>query len=170
MASPTAPASLWSRKRDLIYFSFFAIHVPIIFLVDAAPILPTALQSNLSHTLRQFYIDTYHDKFFEEPPAPWFYFFILMELFYHVPVSVWALGGLKRDDPLVPLHLLIFGLQAFLTSTVCLVEVWSWADRTVAQKQNISMLYGPYVALGAFMALDMFFRLRTRLLVKSKKE
>lgn len=52
------------------------------------------------------------------------------------------------DDPLVPLHLLIFGLQAFLTSTVCLVEVWSWADRSVAQKQNISMLYGPYVALG----------------------
>lgn len=52
------------------------------------------------------------------------------------------------DDPLVPVHLLIFGLQAFLTSTVCLVEVWNWADRTVAQKQNISMLYGPYVALG----------------------
>lgn len=71
-------------------------------MVDAAPILPTALQSNLSHTLRQFYIDTYHDKFFEEPPAPWFYFFILMELFYHVPVSVWALGGLKRGADLHP--------------------------------------------------------------------
>ncbi|PYH96524.1 integral membrane protein [Aspergillus ellipticus CBS 707.79] len=170
MATPTAAASLWSRKCDLIYFLFFAIHVPIIFLVDAAPILPSFLQSDLSHSLRQFYITTYHDKFFEEPPAPWFYSFLLMELFYHVPLSVWALRGLKHDHPLIPAHLLVFGVQACLTSAVCLVEVWSWEDRSLVQKQNISMLYGPYVALGAFMALDMFSRLRGRLLGKPKTE
>ena len=73
-------------------------------MVDAAPILPSFLQSNLSHTLREFYINTYHDKFFEEPPAPWFHFFILMELFYHVPLSIWAIGGLKRGAELLLHH------------------------------------------------------------------
>ncbi|PYH48921.1 EXPERA domain-containing protein [Aspergillus saccharolyticus JOP 1030-1] len=170
MAIATAPVSLWSRKRDLVYFAFFAIHVPIIFLVDAAPILPAFLQSDLSVTLREFYIDTYHDKFFEETPTAWFTFFLLMELFYHVPLSIWALRGLKKDNPLVPVNLLVFGVQSFLTSAICLVEVWSWTDRSVVQKQNITMLYGPYVALGAFMAVDMFCRLRERLGLKSKLE
>jgi hypothetical protein len=49
---------------------------------------------------------------------------------------------------LVPVHLLIFGVQAFVTSLTCLVEVWNWPDRSVAEKQQITSLYGPYVALG----------------------
>lgn len=28
------PLSLWSRKRDLVYFVFFVIHVPIIFCMS----------------------------------------------------------------------------------------------------------------------------------------
>ncbi|KAF7171557.1 hypothetical protein CNMCM6106_005905 [Aspergillus hiratsukae] len=91
-----------------------------------------------------------------------------MELFYHAPLSIWAIPALLRDNPMVPVHLLAFGVQAFVTSLACLVEVWSWADRTVVQKRSITMLYGPYVALGAFMALDMVFRLRGRLLPKRK--
>jgi hypothetical protein len=52
------------------------------------------------------------------------------------------------DHPLIPVHLLIFGIQAFVTSLTCLIDVWSWPDRTTAEKQQITYLYGPYVALG----------------------
>lgn len=48
----------------------------------------------------------------------------------------------------MPVQLLIFGVQAFVTSLTCLVEVWNWPDRSVAEKQQITSLYGPYVALG----------------------
>ncbi|KAL3471856.1 transmembrane protein 6/97 [Aspergillus californicus] len=162
---------LWSRKRDLMYFGFFAIHIPIILMVDAVPVLPSLLENSISLQLRDCYIDTFQDKFFEGPVPAWFTSFIWMELCYHLPLSVWALGAILRDDPLVPLHLLIFGFQSFITSWTCLVEVWDWKDRTVEQKQNLTMLYAPYVALGAFMALDMFLRLRARLLLdKSKRE
>ncbi|OGM50611.1 integral membrane protein [Aspergillus bombycis] len=164
-------ASLISRKRDLIYFIFFAIHLPIIFLVDTVPLLPSLLQTNLSHHIRSYYIATYHDKFFSEPAPAWFSTYIAMELVYHAPLSLWALGALLRDDPLVPMHLLVFGVQSFVTSSACLAEVWGWDDRTVAQKQDLTMLYAPYVMLGAFMALDMLFRLRGKLLgTKSKSE
>lgn len=49
---------------------------------------------------------------------------------------------------MVPVHLLVYGVQAVVTSLTCLVEMWHWQDRTVAEKQNLTMLYGPYVALG----------------------
>ncbi|KAL3437037.1 transmembrane protein 6/97 [Aspergillus tetrazonus] len=185
---------LWSRKRDLVYFGFFAIHIPIIFLVDAVPVLPGLLDNAVSRQLRDFYTATYRDKFFEDSIPAWFTSYTWMEILYHVPLSIWALGALLRasysasdifdpdswlirilnliDDPLVPVHLLVFGFQSFITSLTCLIEVWSWEDRTVAEKQNLTTLYGPYVALGAFMALDMFGRIQSSLLRlnKSKRE
>lgn len=95
------------------------------------------------------------------------------------------------DHPLVPVHLLVFGIQAFITTLTSLVVVWSWTDRSVAEKQQLTMLYAPYMALGmynpkgrsdrmsklvpnhiigGFMALDMVFRLRDKLMPKSKRE
>jgi len=57
---------------------------------------------------------------------------------------------MRVDDPMVPVHLLVFGVQSFVTSLPCLAEVWSWTDRTVVEKQDLTMLYSPYVALGMF--------------------
>ncbi|KAI9367287.1 transmembrane protein 6/97 [Aspergillus egyptiacus] len=153
--------TLWSRKRDLIYFGFFAIHIPIILLVDAVPALPGLLENSVSLQLRSFYIDSFRDKFFEGPTPAWFTTFTWMEICYHLPLSVWALGALLKDDPLVPLHLLVFGFQSFITSWTCLFEVWDWEDRTVAEKQNLTMLYAPYVALGTHASFLIFFRART---------
>jgi hypothetical protein len=31
MTSPSSSASIWSRKRDLVYLIFFIIHIPTIF-------------------------------------------------------------------------------------------------------------------------------------------
>ena len=73
------------------------------------------------------------------------------------------------DHPLVPVHLLIFGVQAFVTSLTCLVDVWSWVDRTAGEKVQLTYLYAPYVALGALMALDMVFRLRGSLVPDKSK-
>ncbi|KAE8145255.1 putative integral membrane protein [Aspergillus avenaceus] len=157
--------SLLSRKCDLVYFIFFAIHLPIIFLIDAVPLLPSFLQFDVSHQLRSYYVATYHDKFMSGPAPLWFTTFIAMEVLYHAPLSL-----IPTDDPLVPVHLLVFGTQSFVTTSACLAEVWGWDDRTVAQKQNLTMLYAPYALLGALMALDMISRLRVSLLGKSKRE
>ncbi|KAG0156625.1 Integral membrane protein, putative [Penicillium digitatum] len=161
--------SICTRKRDLVYLLFFVIHVPIILLIDTVPLLPPILQTNLSHQLREFYITTYRDKFFEDPPI-WFTVFIWMELLYHLPLSIWATRGLLEGHPLVPVHLLVFGIQAFITTLTSLVVMWSWTDRSAAEKQQLTMLYAPYLALGGFMALDMVFRLRDKLMPKSKRE
>ena len=54
----------------------------------------------------------------------------------------------ELDNPLVPVNLLAWAVEAFVTSSACLMDVWSWDDRSVEQKSNITMLYAPYVALG----------------------
>jgi len=93
----TTPFSFPTRKRDCAYLIFFATHIPIIFLIDTVPLQPSYLVNNLSLNLRDFYITTYRDKFFSEPPT-WFTAFIWMELLYHVPLSLWAVFGLLRGE------------------------------------------------------------------------
>lgn len=63
--------------------------------VDLAPIYPEAFKPQFITTLREFYIATYADRFFTQPPA-WFNMYMYMELIYHVPLSVWAIGALIR--------------------------------------------------------------------------
>lgn len=60
--------SLLSRKRDLVYFVFFCIHIPVMLLVDLYPLWPTSLVPDFMTGLRQFYVNTYKDQFFVSPP------------------------------------------------------------------------------------------------------
>ncbi|KAM0708580.1 hypothetical protein Q7P35_005232 [Cladosporium inversicolor] len=166
------PRSIFSRKRDLVYLIFFIIHVPIVFCVDLAPLYPASLKPEFITTLREWYISTYADRFFTQPPA-WFNFYMYMELVYHVPLSVWAIGALIRDDPRVPVHLLVYAVQTALTTATCIADYMSWSDYLNSQKIELGKLYVPYLALSVFMAVDMLGRLHAvvgeRKVVRDKK-
>ncbi|CAG8883232.1 unnamed protein product [Penicillium nalgiovense] len=193
---PTCPSALVNGTWPIFYFSN-----------RHSPLLPTFLQTNLSHQLREFYITTYRDKFFEDPQhgspssSGWsccttsqsrygqfgvclkvFYSLLSSSRSYIVHRTMYILVSLSIQSsppptptstshhPLVPVHLLVFGIQAFITTLTSLVVVWSWTDRSVAEKQQLTMLYAPYMALGGFMVLDMVFRLRDKLMPKTKRE
>lgn len=49
--------------------------------------------------------------------------------------------------------MLVWAIQTFVTTFTCVVEVWSWADRTTDQKMNISLLYVPYMIFGELIPL-----------------
>lgn len=119
--------------------------------------------------LRQWYITTYRDQFFISPPA-WFTMYIWMELFYHVPLSVWALGALIRgmsqtsrlclvvlmffeDDPKVPIHLLIYAMQTAVTTATCIADYLSWSGFSNAEKIELGKLYVPYLMVCKFNPL-----------------
>jgi len=91
-----------------------------------------------------------------------------MELVYHVPLSVWAVGALLRgrqywellegleteklischvDDPKVPLHLLIYAMQTAVTTATCIADYLSWSGFSNTQKIELGKLYVPYLAL-----------------------
>lgn len=66
-------------------------------VVDIVPFSPPHLTPTFVLRIRDFYIETFHDKFFEDPPA-WFRAYNLMEVVYHTPLSVWAIRGLLRGE------------------------------------------------------------------------
>ncbi|EFW15200.1 hypothetical protein D8B26_004469 [Coccidioides posadasii str. Silveira] len=156
------------NAADVLYIAFFAIHLVVMFAVDLVPLYPDSIRPAALDTLRDFYIDKYHDKFFSEPPQ-WFRAYILMEAFYHVPASILIIRGFLKEDAFVSVHLLVWAVQASLTTLTCLVDVWDWTDRTFEEKSSLTLLYGPYLAFSVLAGLDMFCRLR-RTFGKSKRD
>lgn len=97
-----------------------------------------------------------------------------LELFYHLPISVWAVGALLRsripsfalyhfltklDDPKVPLHLLIFALETAITTLTCLAEMLSWTTHSAEQKIQLCYLYVPYLALGKLLVWKVVYHI-----------
>ena len=50
-------------------------------VVDLFPFYPEHLRPAFMQTLRTFYIETYHDRLFTQPPA-WFMMYMWVELLY----------------------------------------------------------------------------------------
>jgi len=73
---------------------------------------------------------------------------MLMEALYHLPLSLWAIPALLRDDPKTPLHLLIFACQAGLTTLTCVADYMSWESFSSKEKLSLGGLYVPYLVLG----------------------
>lgn len=65
--------------------------------VDLYPLYPESIKPEFMHDLRKWYIETYNDQFFVKPPA-WFSMYMWMEAFYHLPLSVWAVGAILRSE------------------------------------------------------------------------
>ncbi|KIV89862.1 hypothetical protein PV10_07230 [Exophiala mesophila] len=162
-ASASPPRPLSSRKLDILYLVFFMIHIPIILFVDLAYFYPPALTPSISTTLRTFYVETYADRFFISPPA-WFKAFGVLEGVYHLPISIWFLGAIWNDHSLVPLHLLIFGLETAITTLTCLIDTAEWHAYSEVQRGRIYQLYAPYLVLALLMVLDGFIKVKQQIM------
>jgi len=144
-----------------------------VIVVDVQPVYPPSLIPAWMSGISDFYVTTYHDKFFIEKP-PFFEFWLWTELLIQIPVEIWAIGGLLRstylsfttlwkrfwgsrrveahrvkDSPMVPLVLLPFSCLIFITTATCMFEYAHW-DAPLAQKLDLTTLYGPYAALCKF--------------------
>lgn len=54
------------------------------------------------------------------------------------------LTPITPDDPLVPVHLLIYAVQTAMTTLTCIVDYMSW-NVEVKVKMDLGALYGPYL-------------------------
>lgn len=52
------------------------------------------------------------------------------------------------DDPLVPLHLLIWAVETAMSTLTCLVEAAVWESLTREEKSALAQLYVPYLVFG----------------------
>ena len=92
------------------------------------------------------------------------------------------------DHQLLPVHLLVFGVQTGITTLTCLVEMLNWQGYTNEALGRLCSLYVPYLAVGmdslswlshhmmilttviaTLMSVDAFLRLKRVLEVKVKQ-
>ncbi|KAI0582167.1 repeatdomain containing protein [Pyrenophora tritici-repentis] len=161
------PTPLLHRKLDTLYSIFFVIHLPIMLCFDLTPLYPSSVLPTPLLALRTWYTTTYGDRFFSGSPPVWFPVFTWLELLFHLPLTLWAIPALVREDPRVPLALLVFGMETTLTTVVCMSEMLGWGELTAVQRGlgGLGGMYGGYLALGVFMTLDCYARL-DRLIAK----
>lgn len=163
------PRSIWARKLDLLYLVFFIIHIPIMLTVDLSGYYPPLPFLQAIRDLRTWYIATYRDLYFIKPPVH-FHVFLALEAVYHVPLSIWVVPAILRDDPLVPLHLLIWSIETSLTTLVCVVDVLNWPGYSGQEVLALQQLYVPYFVLALGMGIDMFLRTKNIILAKAKTQ
>lgn len=127
---------------------------------DLTAYYPINIKPLWMFSIRSWYVATYGDRFFYNPPA-WFSTLTFLELVYHLPLTLWAIPALLRNDPRIPLALLVFGMETSITTLVCLAEMWSWDELRPEQRglAGLGGMYGGYLALGIFMTMDCYARL-----------
>jgi hypothetical protein len=83
-----------------------------------------------------------------------------LELLYHLPLSLYAINALRREDPKLPIHLLAYAVQTAITTATCIAEALAWDVLTLEEKWALAGgLYTPYLAVAVFMGVDMWTRL-----------
>ncbi|ETS82931.1 hypothetical protein PFICI_04807 [Pestalotiopsis fici W106-1] len=164
---------------DKVYLVYFVLHIPILFLVDLVPFYPRSLWAtsdaplSFLGDLRVYYLETYKDQFFAPPPAPipsFFPLFAVLELVFHLPVSVWAVRRLWSSggpglDGRAELLLLVYGIETVLTTGICMYEAWLWDEALISLSEKAVLLgglYGSYFALAAVLSVDMYHRIWKR--------
>ena len=65
----------------------------------------------------------------------------------------WLPTDFEADDPLVPLHLLIWSIETSLTTLVCVVDILNWPGYSREEVLALQQLYVPYFLLGKFCHL-----------------
>jgi hypothetical protein len=53
-----------------------------------------------------------------------------------------------KDDPLVPLHLLVWSVETVMSTLTCAVEAANWEGFSNDEQIALAQLYVPYLALG----------------------
>lgn len=60
------------------------------------------------------------------------------------------------DDPVVPLHLLVWAMETGMSTLVCCVEAASWEGYSRVELIALGQLYAPYLILGKTFGQRLF--------------
>ncbi|KAI0832108.1 transmembrane protein 6/97 [Trametes gibbosa] len=126
---------LAQRPRDLVYFLFFAIHLPATFLIDLQALYPKQWVPSFVSSLPRFYVEMSADPLIGSAMGyfgqaqfdayTWFRTFLLVEAFFQVPVFILGLRGLWKGSRSIYVLLLIYAASTTTTTLPCLSVILS---------------------------------------------
>ncbi|KAI6141748.1 transmembrane protein 6/97 [Pisolithus tinctorius] len=168
---------LRSRPLDLLYFSFFLIHIPATLLLDCQALYPKWAVPSPIKALPIIYLSFSSDPLiagvFGYAPGDfaWFKLFLYLEAFFQLPIFVLGAFKLWQDSPSIYPLLIMYGASTATTVLPCLALLLSTPTtspatvaagiHSVTSFQRILLLssYIPFLVIPLLIAVDMAFRL-----------
>ncbi|KIK99355.1 hypothetical protein PAXRUDRAFT_822835 [Paxillus rubicundulus Ve08.2h10] len=169
---------LSSRPLDLIYFTFFVIHLPASLLLDCQAVYPSWLVPSFITVLPKMYTQFSADPLIngamgyagDSSNFIWFKSFLALEAFFQVPVFVLGIRGLWKDSRSIYVLLLVYAASTATTTLPCLAVLLATpitSAQTIAagipsvtsfQRLLLLSSYVPFFLLPLFMTVDMALR------------
>ncbi|KIJ59216.1 hypothetical protein HYDPIDRAFT_181441 [Hydnomerulius pinastri MD-312] len=170
---------LTSRPLDLIYFTFFLIHLPASLLLDCQALYPSWLIPGFISTLPKLYTEFSADPLIngamgyagDSSQFVWFKSFLAVEACFQIPVFVLGMRGLWKDSRSIYVLMLVYAASTATTTLPCLAvllatpitsaQTIAAGIQSITSSQRLMLLssYIPFFLLPLFMTVDMALRI-----------
>ncbi|EIE81260.1 hypothetical protein RO3G_05965 [Rhizopus delemar RA 99-880] len=142
-------SGLLSRPLDLIYFVYFATHIPITLCIDLQTFCPSSWVPNTLVDLFHFYKITFKDPLMgSSEPMYWYLSFLVCELVIQLPFFFAACYGLFK----------VYGAHVTTTVLPTLAEVMLNPTYSLVSQERWVLFgfYFPYFLLPFIMLIDSY--------------
>ncbi|KAI8140189.1 transmembrane protein 6/97 [Fennellomyces sp. T-0311] len=147
--------SLFSRPLDLIFFGYFASHIPITICVDIQSFYPPEIVPQALKDVLAWYLETYKDPFMSaslgfSAPIPWFQGVVFCEMLLQLPFFFAACYGLWK----------VYASHVATTMVPILAELYN-PDFGLVQSERYMLLgfYLPYLFIPLMILADSYIRI-----------
>ncbi|KAI9028805.1 transmembrane protein 6/97 [Phycomyces nitens] len=153
------------RRLDLIFFTYFAIHIPTTLFIDLQIIYPSSLVPLFLKNVIVWYVDQFGDPFLAGPTKYWFLSFVMCEAFVQLPFFIYACYGLYYNTPLIRLGLAIYASHVMTTVLPVMVDMWFNPEHNLSLSTIgvLYMFYGPYFFLPLAMLVDSYQKVASQI-------
>ncbi|KAK9478417.1 transmembrane protein 97 [Lipomyces japonicus] len=149
---------LRQRPLDFFYFIYFVLHTFVSVLIDSAGVIPAESRPWFQQVVLKIQIEQNKDPLLRDVPS-WLWVFLVVELLFQVPVFIVGAWSLKKNAKKIYPLLLVYGVNASITTLACLAELAWHADLTEDERSNLLLIYLPTFLIPLVMGVDMFFRI-----------
>lgn len=182
---PSVRRPLLSRPLDLVYFCFFASHIPATLFFDGQAVYPSSLVPQALKDANAWYLAWTRDPLIGNVAGAesgflgaWFRSFVILELVFQLPTFFVGLRGLWKDSRSIYPLLLIYGASTATTTLACIATFlasptspgasasealtlanFSIPAPTTEQIRTLLGLYMPYLLVPLLMTIDMAQRI-----------
>ncbi|KAK9358641.1 transmembrane protein 6/97 [Lipomyces starkeyi] len=154
------PVTLLKRPLDTFYFVYFVLHIFITLIIDSAGVIPPDSRPTFQKALLKIQIEENKDPLMANVPV-WLYTFIGVEVLFQLPVFIGGAWGLYKDYEKTYIALLIYGVNASITTLACIAEL-AWNEEFMlsrVERQKLIWIYFPTFLIPLILTVDMAVRI-----------
>ncbi|KAK9235639.1 transmembrane protein 6/97 [Lipomyces kononenkoae] len=152
--------TLLERPLDAFYFVYGVLHIFITVAIDSAGVIEHDSRPGFQKALLKVQIEENKDPLMANVPV-WLYTFIGVELLFQLPVFIGGAWALHRDYKKAYIALLIYGVNASITTLACIAELaWNQEfELTGGERQKLIWIYFPTFLIPLILTVDMAARI-----------